>query len=76
MKKVIIYKEDNDVLAVLSPTEDALEMFGINEVAKRDVPSGKRYRIIDASELPSDQSQRNAWTADEADLTDGVGGEK
>jgi hypothetical protein len=37
------------------------------------VPAGKPYKIIDAAELPADRSARNAWTVDEADLTDGIG---
>lgn len=31
--------------------------------------------IVDASAIPSDRSQRDAWTVDEAELTDGIGGE-
>jgi hypothetical protein len=38
------------------------------------VPAGKPYKIVDAADLPTDRAYRNAWTVDEADLTDGVGG--
>lgn len=31
------------------------------------------YKILDVSELPTDFSQRDLWTVDERDLTDGVG---
>jgi hypothetical protein len=44
-------------------------------VALKDVPAGKPFKIIDASDIPSDRSQRNAWTVDEAELTDGAGAE-
>lgn len=75
MNQVIIYKQDNGVVAVVRPTEEALALYGIEAIAVKDVPSGKPYKIIDASEIPTDRSQRNAWTVDEAELTDGIGGE-
>jgi hypothetical protein len=73
--QVIIYKQDNGVLAVIRPTVEALELYGIEAIAAKDVPAGKPYKIVDASEIPTDRSQRNAWTVDDAELTDGVGAE-
>lgn len=73
MAKVIIYKQDNGVAAVVHPTEEAVALYGIGAIAQKDVPAGKPYKIIDASEIPADRSQRAGWTVDEADLTDGVG---
>ena len=75
MSQVIIYKQDNGVVAIVRPTEEALAHYGIDAIAQKDVPPGKPYKIIDASELPADRSQRNAWTVDDTDLTDGVGAE-
>ena len=75
MNPVIIYKQDNGVVAIIRPTAEALAVYGIEAIAQKDVPAGKPYRIIDASEIPTDRSQRNAWTVDDADLTDGVGAE-
>jgi hypothetical protein len=43
------------------------------EVAVKDVPAGKKFKIVNASELPTDVPQE-AWEIDEEDLTDGVGG--
>jgi hypothetical protein len=73
--QVIIYKQNNGVLAVIRPTVEALELYGIEAIAAKDVPAGKPYKIVDASEIPTDRSQRNAWTVDDAELTDGVGAE-
>ena len=75
MEKVILYKQDNGVVAIIRPTEEALVMYPIDIIAQKDVPAGKPYRIVNASEIPTDRSQRNAWTVDVADLTDGVGAE-
>ena len=75
MNQVIIYKQDNGVVAVIIPTPEALALYGIEAIAAKDVPAGKPFKIVDAADIPSDRSERNAWTVDEADLTDGVGGE-
>jgi len=75
MTQLIIYKQDNGVVAIIRPTEEALAVYGIEAIAQKDVPAGKPYKIVDANEIPTDRSQRNAWTVDVADLTDGVGAE-
>jgi hypothetical protein len=74
MNPVIIYKQDNGVVAIIRPTAEALAVYGIEAIAQKDVPAGKPYKIVDASEIPTDRSHRNAWTVDDADLTDGIGG--
>jgi hypothetical protein len=75
MIQVIIYNQDNGVVAVIIPTPEALKQYGIQAIAIKDVPAGRPFKIVDAADIPSDRSERNAWTVDEADLTDGVGGE-
>ena len=75
MNPVILYKQANGVVAIIRPTEEALAVYGIEAIAQKDVPAGKPFKIIDAADLPTDRSQRNAWTVDDADLTDGVGTE-
>ena len=71
----IIYLQDNGVVAVIIPTQEALEQHGIQAIAIKDVPSGRKFKLVDAADIPSDRSERDAWTVDEADLTDGIGGE-
>ena len=73
MNQIIIYKQDTGVVAVIRPTAEALAVYGIEAIAQKDVPAGKPYKIIDISEIPTDRTQRNAWTVDDAALTDGVG---
>jgi hypothetical protein len=75
MTQVIIYNQDNGVVAVIIPTAEALEQHGIQAIAIKDVPAGKPFKIVNAADIPSDRSERDAWTVDEADLTDGIGGE-
>jgi hypothetical protein len=70
----IIFNQDNGVVAIIIPTPEALEQHSIQAIAIKDVPAGKPFKIVDAADIPSDRSDRNAWTVDEADLTDGIGG--
>jgi hypothetical protein len=75
MTKVIIYKQDNGIPALLVPTPVVLETHSIMEVAIKDVPEGTPFKIIDASELAElDKIPQEAWEIDDSDLTDGVGG--
>lgn len=74
MTQVIIFKNDDGGVSVIYPTQKALDAYGIEAIAKKDVPSGKPYKIIDSIELPNRDS-RNQWDVNEADLTDGVGSE-
>ena len=70
----IIYTTDDGGVAVIIPTPEALEQHGIQAIAIKDVPAGKKFKIVDAADIPADRSERDAWAVDEADLTDGVGG--
>lgn len=73
MDKRIIYKQDTGIVAILVPTPDALQTMTIEEIALKDVPTGLSYKIVNVSEISSDRTFRNAWTIDDAELTDGVG---
>jgi len=70
MEKRIIYQNDTGGVAVLIPADCGLT---IEEIAAKDVPTGKPYKIVDVSEIPTDRQWRDEWTVDEADLIDGVG---
>lgn len=76
MTQVIIYNQDNGIPAVITPTPECLQTYSILEIAIKDVPTGKKFKIVDASDLQSvaDYPQES-WTVDETDLTDGIGGE-
>jgi hypothetical protein len=72
--QAIIYNQPNGIPAVLCPSPEALQSHTIMEIAIKDVPHGKPFKIVDASELSQDIPQE-AWEIDDADLTDGIGGE-
>ena len=72
-KMKIIYKNESGGVSILHPTDEALSFMTIDEIAKKDVPTGIKYKIVEDSEVPTDRTFRDAWTVDEATLTDGVG---
>jgi len=75
MNQRIIYKTNEGGTAVIIPTDEALQSHTIQEIAEKDVPAGTPYKIVSVDDIPSDRTFRNAWEVDEADLTDGSGGE-
>ena len=73
MTQVIIFFQDNGIPAVVTPTQEALDAHGITAIAIKDVPAGKPFAIVDAADLPD--APQETWVVDDADLTDGIGGE-
>ena len=69
----IIFKNDQGGVSVIIPSPEALDAHGIMAIAIKDVPAGKPFKIIDAADLPTEPQE--AWVVNEADLTDGIGGE-
>ena len=63
MSQVIIYPNDNGSVSLITPTQEFVNTHGITEVARKDVPAGKPYLILDSADLPS-QEYFNAWEAD------------
>jgi hypothetical protein len=61
MTQRIIYSTDEGV-SIIIPSPEALETMTIEEIAAKDVPQGKKYHIVDVSEIPTDRTFRNAWT--------------
>ena len=62
MNKRIVYKNDEGGISIVIPTPEALTTMTIEEIAAKDVPTGKAYNIVDASEIPTDRTFRDAWT--------------
>jgi len=57
MSQVIIYPNDENGICVVCPAPG----ISIDEVAKKDVPAGKPYKIINKTDIPQDRTFRNAW---------------
>ena len=59
MNKRIVYQNDEGGISIIIPADCGLT---IEEIAAKDVPTGKAYNIVDVSEIPTDRTFRNAWT--------------
>ena len=73
MDKRIIYKKNDGRISIIIPTADALNSMTVEQIARKDVPTGLNYKIVNASEISSDRTFRDAWTIADNELTDGVG---
>lgn len=71
MNQRIIYQNDEGGVSVIVPAPNS--GLTIEQIAKKDVPTGKAYKIVDVADVPSDRTFRNAWEVDANNLTDGVG---
>ena len=58
--KRIIYPNDEGGVSIVVPAPDC--ELSLEQIAGKDVPAGKPYQVVDASEIPDDRSYRNAWT--------------
>ena len=59
MNQRIIYPTENNSVVIIIPAPDC--NLSIEEIAAKDVPAGKPYKIINAPDIPSDRTFRNAW---------------
>jgi hypothetical protein len=63
MDKRIIYPNDDGGISIIIPAESV-------EVAIKDIPAGKPWKIIDAADIPATREFRDAWTADFTEVTE------
>lgn len=61
LTKVILFQNNDGGLIIVMPADCG---FTVEEIARKDVPQGKPFLIVDKSELPQDSTYIDAWTAD------------
>jgi hypothetical protein len=59
MNQRIIYRTDDGGVAIIIPASEC--GLTIEEIAAKDVPAGKAYKIVDVSDIPTDRTFRDAW---------------
>ena len=67
-KVIIYYNPEFDQLSLCWKSQKCSLTY--EEVAKKDVPKGLKYKIVNESDLPSDLSFIDAWEYDFTDVTD------
>jgi hypothetical protein len=55
----IIYPTPEGGVAIIIPAPDC--GLTLEQIAAKDVPAGVPFRIVEASDIPSDRTFRNAW---------------
>ena len=60
MNQRIIYQTDDGGVAVIVPAAEC--GLTIEQIAAKDVPAGKEFKIVDVSEIPSERLFRGAWS--------------
>ena len=63
MDKRIIYQTEDGGVAIIVPSPDC--GLSIEQIAAKDVPAGKAYKIVDVADIPTDRTWRNAWYMEE-----------
>jgi hypothetical protein len=59
MNQRIIYPTDDGGVAVIIPAAEC--GLTIEEIAAKDVPADKPYKIVDVADIPEDRTFRDAW---------------
>ena len=59
MNQRIIYPTDEGGVAIIIPAPEC--GLTIEEIAVKDVPAGKPYKIVDVADIPTDRTFRDAW---------------
>ena len=72
----IIYKNDEGGVSIIHPSAQILEHVNIEDIAKKDVPEGVAYYIVEEEDIPTDHTFRAAWELDVEATPSGVGGEE
>lgn len=71
--KRVIFMNDVGELGIIVPARHEDCGLTVEEIALKDTPTGRPFKIVDVSDIPEDRTNRGAWTVDLEDLTDGVG---
>jgi hypothetical protein len=64
MNSRIIYPNDDGGVSIIIPAPEC--GLTIEEIAAKDVPAGKPYKIVDVADIPTDRTFRNAWEYSDA----------
>lgn len=59
MNSRIIYPNDDGGVSIIVPAAEC--GLSIEEIAEKDVPAGKPFKIVDVADIPTDRTFRNAW---------------
>ena len=62
----IIFENQDKSVGILIPTQECVDLFGIEAIAKKDVPEGLPFWIVEDVHIPESRTFRGAWEIDES----------
>lgn len=62
----IVYRNQDNTVSILIPTQEALSFATIEQIAEKDVPHNLPYWIVEDSSIPTDRTYRDAWEIDDS----------
>ena len=60
MNKRIVFENGKGGIGVIIPAPDC--GLTVDQIAKKDMPKGVPFKIVDAADIPADRTFRDAWT--------------
>ena len=60
----IIFENLDKSVGVLIPTQECIDIFGIESIAKKDVPNSLPFWIVEDIHIPESRTFRGAWEID------------
>ena len=71
----IIFKNQDNSIGIITPTDEALSFATIEQVAEKDCPYNLPYWIVEDSVIPENRTFRECWELEPNTKFDGVGSE-
>ena len=62
----IIFKNKDNSIGIITPTDEALSFATIEQIAEKDVPPNLPYWMVSVDDIPESRTFRNAWEIDES----------
>ena len=62
----IIFKNEDNSIGIITPSQEALSFATIEQIAEKDVPHNLPYWIVEDSVIPENRTFRSAWEIDES----------
>ncbi len=62
----IIFKNKDNSVGIITPTDEALSFATLAQIAEKDCPHNLPYWIVEDSVIPENRTFRSAWEIDES----------
>ena len=62
----IIFKNEDNSIGIITPSDEALSFATIEKIAEKDCPYNLPYWIVEDSVIPENRTFRSVWEIDES----------